>query len=173
MLLAACGDDEPPELTIEERLATVEGRTLTAVEVEEQLALGATLCRMDETILDAVWFKLSDDQLEFQDVVFGHLCPERSVFYAGRTGRFVTEEAEGSGVVTSTTRPATTEATALSTSARATIAPAPSSPPGQPETTQTTGPATDSSAGESSPTTDPSPTSAAVPSTTADPGQSG
>lgn len=147
VLLSACGEDEPPGPTIEERLADAEGRELTASEVDEKLALGNTLCRMDEPILGAIWLRLNDVQMAYQDVVFGHLCPERSIFYAGQTGRLVTEEAEKSGIVTSTTGPGevTTSSTAATgsestTAGGATIAPAPS----EPETTAD--PATSTSA---------------------------
>ena len=104
LIAAACGDSEP-EVTMAERLADVEGRELTETELNDRLAVGATLCGMSDGVLDALWRTLNERQLNFQDVVFGHICPERSVFYAGLTGRYVTQEAEDSGVVTSTTRP--------------------------------------------------------------------
>lgn len=111
LLVSACGDDGEPELTIEEELAIIEGRTLRPAEVEELLAVGETLCQMGEPVLDAVWFKLDGDQLAFQDLVFSRICPDRSIFYAGKTGRYVTEEATESGVVTSTSRPPSTTTT--------------------------------------------------------------
>ena len=106
LVAAACGDDGKPEPTIEERLAAVEGRQLSPTEVSRQLDLAGALCRLGDEVLDALWFRLDDDQLGFQDVVFGYICPERAVLYAGHTGRYVTEDAESSGVSTSTTRPA-------------------------------------------------------------------
>lgn len=105
VLASACGSDGEPELTLEERLEAIEGRALTAVEVADKLSVAEALCVMDEAVLDAVWRQLTDDQLAFQDFAFGQICPDRSVFYAGLTGRYVTEEAESSGVVTSTTKP--------------------------------------------------------------------
>lgn len=112
LLVAACGADEEPELTLEDRLETLEGRALTAGEVADRLNTAEALCAMDDPILDAVWRRLSEDQLAFQDFTFAHVCPDRSIFYAGLTGRYVTEEAENSGVVTSTTPPIRTTATA-------------------------------------------------------------
>lgn len=109
--LSACGDDEEPELTFEEQLVELEGRSLTPAEVAERVDVGETVCQMDDRILDELWQQLSDDQLEFQDLIIAELCPERAILYAGHTGRFVTEEAEESGVRTSTTRPTSTTAT--------------------------------------------------------------
>lgn len=133
LLAAACGEDEP-ELTIEERLADVEGRELTETEVGDKLATAGILCQMDEQVLDALWQQLNERQLNFQDVVFSQICPDRAIFYAGLTGRYVTDEAVESGVVTSTTRPTTTTtapATVVPTTApRATIAPAPTTAAG-------------------------------------------
>jgi hypothetical protein len=120
VLLAACGGDDEPELTIEEQLEQIEGRPLTPSEIEEKLAVGQTLCQMTGPVLDKIWFQLDDEQLEFQDLVFGRLCPERSVFYAGQTGRFVTDAATESGVVTSTTRPPPTTSTSSSSSTSST-----------------------------------------------------
>ncbi len=114
-LVSACGGDDEPQLTIEEQLVEIEGRPMGPSEIEERLAVGETLCQMSDTVLDAIWFELDDDQLDFQDLVFGRLCPERSVFYASRTGRYVTDEATESGVVTSTTRPASTTSTVRTT----------------------------------------------------------
>lgn len=109
MIAGACGGaDEEPELTDAERLALIEGRSLTESEVAELLEVGATLCQLDETVLDAMWRRLTDDQMAFQDFVFERICPDRSVFYAGLTGRYVTDAATESGVVTSTTRPEVT-----------------------------------------------------------------
>ncbi len=121
LLAGACGGDEEPELTLEDRLEVIEGRPLTAVEVADRLSTASALCEMDEPILDAVWRRLSEDQLEFQDFVFAHICPDRSIFYAGLTGRYVTEEAENSGVVTSTTPPIRTTTT-VQTVTTATVA---------------------------------------------------
>ncbi|MGH1490621.1 MAG: hypothetical protein ACRBK7_14725 [Acidimicrobiales bacterium] len=116
LLATACGDDGETGPTIERQLSDIEGRPMGSEEIAERLAVGETLCQMDDSVLDAIWFKLDDEQLRFQDLVFGRLCPERSVFYAGKTGRYVTDEATESGVVTSTSRPpATTSTTAPST----------------------------------------------------------
>jgi hypothetical protein len=114
--LSACGDDEEPELTFEEQLVELEGRSLTPAEVAERVDVGETVCQMDDRILDELWQQLSDDQLEFQDLIIAELCPERAILYAGHTGRFVTDEAEESGVRTSTTRPTSTTATTTSPS---------------------------------------------------------
>lgn len=122
LLASACGGDDEPELTIEEQLDQIEGRPLRPAEIEERLSVGATLCQMSDPVLDAIWFKLDDDQLEFQDLVFGRLCPERSVFYAGKTGRYVTEEATESGVVTSTSRPPSTTTTTTTAATSSTTA---------------------------------------------------
>jgi hypothetical protein len=108
VLLSACGGDEEPELTFEDRLTLLEGRTLTPAEVADRAAIGEALCRLDEKVLEHVWLRLDDDELDFQDLVVSMLCPDRAVEYAGYTGRYVTDEAEQSGVVTSTTRPTTT-----------------------------------------------------------------
>lgn len=127
LVASACGGDDEPELTVQERLSAIEGRELTQAEVDEHLATGAMLCRMDDDILDAVWFRLDDDQLDFQDFVFSEICPDRSTFYAGQTGRIVTEDAEKSGLITSTTRPTITAPASASTTTRLpTIIPAPS-----------------------------------------------
>lgn len=117
VLASACGEPEP-ELTIEERLADVYGRTLSETEVAEKLATASMLCQLGEPVLDGVWRQLNERQLDYQDVVFGHICPERAVFYASLTGRYVTQEALDSGVVPSTTRPpltVTTEADVTTT----------------------------------------------------------
>ncbi len=137
---AACGGDDEPELTFEDRLVELEGRTLTPAEVAERVEIGETLCRMDDQVLDEMWQQLSDDQLEFQDLIVAELCPERAILYAGHTGRFVTEEAEESGVRTSTTRPTSTTVT---TSRPTTTRP----------TTVTTGGVTGSSSESSDPST--------------------
>lgn len=111
VLVAGCGDDEEPAPTFEELLVELEGRDLTLAEVADRADDGATLCQLGDQVLDEIWQQLDDDQLAFQDIVFATLCPERAILYAGHTGRFVTEEAEQSGVRTSTTRPTTTTAT--------------------------------------------------------------
>lgn len=110
LLVSACGEPEP-ELTIEERLADVYGRTLSETEVADKLATASMLCQLGEPVLDGVWRQLNERQLDYQDVVFGQICPERSVFYASLTGRYVTDEALESGVVPSTTRPPLTTTT--------------------------------------------------------------
>ena len=115
VLLAACGGDDEPELTFEDRLNLLAESPLTAAEVAERAAVGQALCRLDGAVLDEVWLRLDEDQLDFQDIVFSMLCPERATLYAGHTGRYVTEEAEQSGVVTSTTRPTTSTSTTSTT----------------------------------------------------------
>jgi len=126
LLAAGCGQDAP-ELTIEERLANVEGRVLTEAEVADKLATAGILCQLDGQVLDAIWRQLNERQLNYQDVVFGHICPDRSVFYAGLTGRYVTDEARESGVVPSTTRATVADPTTTTSAPRATIVPAPTS----------------------------------------------
>ncbi len=111
LLLSACTGGDEPELTVEERLAAIEGRELTPSEVSERLVVAESLCRLDDPVLDRLWRQLDDDQLEFQDFVFDYQCPERSILYASHTGRYVTAEAEESGVVPSTTRPPSTTTT--------------------------------------------------------------
>lgn len=111
-LVASCGGDEEPELTFEDKLVALEGRSLTPAEVADRVATGETLCQLDDQILDEMWQLLTDDQLDFQDLIIAELCPERAILYAGHTGRFVTDEAEESGVRTSTTRPEPTSSTA-------------------------------------------------------------
>lgn len=139
---AGCGSDEEPEPTFEERLAQLEGQALTPAEVAGRVEVGETLCRLDESVLDHIWLQLDEDQLAFQDLVFSMLCPDRAIEYAGHTGRYVTEEAEQSGVVTSTTRPASTTSTTRPTTTRATSA----GPPfGLDTGTGTTDPTTDTS----------------------------
>jgi len=153
---AACGGDDEPELTFEDRLVELEGRSLTPAEVAERVEIGETLCRMDDRVLDEMWQQLSDDQLEFQDLIVAELCPERAVLYAGHTGRFVTEEAEESGVRTSTTRPTSTTAT---TSRPSTTRPTTATTGG------VTGSSTDSSDPSTSSSTDPAPPSTSSAST--------
>ena len=151
--------EEQPELTLEERLALVEGRTLTAAEVTGLLGVGKAVCELDEQILDEVWRRLGDHQLEFQDFVFAHLCPERSVIYAAHTGRYVTDEAERSGVVPSTTRPSPTipstdrPTTTVTTSSP--VTPPPSTGDGATTTTAPASPTTTRLAGDSTLTLDP------------------
>ena len=202
LLSAACGGDEEPEMTIEERLAQVEGRTLTAAEVDQRLDLGQTLCKMDAVVLGAVWQRLDDDQLDFQDVIFGYLCPDRSVLYAAQTGRVVTEAAEDVDVTSTstttapdatssttrqpvTTPPTTTGGGGTTGSATSigseTIAPEPSSTvtSGAPTNTQTSsvetsGPTTSSAPATTTPaTTVEPPTTASGPDSGAAVGQGG
>ncbi len=157
LLAPACGGDDEPELTFEDRLVELEGRSLTPAEVAERVEIGETLCRLDDQILDEMWQQLSDDQLDFQDLIVAELCPERAVLYAGHTGRFVTEEAEESGVRTSTTRPASTTAT---TSRPTTTRPATAT------TSEVTGSSPDSSDPSATSSTDPAPSSSSTASTT-------
>ena len=126
--LGACGSDEEPELTFEDLLNELEGRELTPVEVARRAEIGETLCQLDDQLLDEIWQRLDDQQLDFQDIVISSLCPERAILYAGHTGRRVTEEAVQSGVRTSTTRPTTTTTTTIRTpTTRATAGPTPTS----------------------------------------------
>ena len=135
--------DAEPELTIEERLELIEGRSLTAAEVSGLLDVGQALCDLDDAVLDEIWIRLDEDQLDFQDFVFAHLCPERSTLYAASTGRYVTEEAEKSGVTTSTS----TAATSAPPSSRPSTSTATRPPSdGGPEPTGTTIAATSTSA---------------------------
>lgn len=149
-LLTGCSDDEP-ELTVEQRLEAVEGRTLSPNEVDQLLSLADDLCRLDEVVLDNLWTKLDGDQFDYQDFVFGYQCPERSTLYALHTGRVVTDEAaeatEGSILPTSTV-PTTLPTTVPTTESTGRPA-APSRTP------TTTAPATGGSAGELS-TSEPS-----------------
>lgn len=155
-ILAGCGGDEEPELTFEQRLTLLEGKTLTPAEVAERASVGEALCDLDEAVLDHVWVRLDEDQLDFQDLVFSMLCPDRAVFYAGHTGRYVTEEAEESGVVTSTSRPTTTVTTVGSTT-RPLADPTSSSTSGPGGTDETDGtdvtPETGSTTASTTPTT--------------------
>ncbi len=187
LFLGACSDDEEPEMTIEERLAVVEGRALTAAEVDQRLDLGETLCRMDDLILGAVWLRLDEAQLEFQDVVFGHLCPERSTLYAAETGRVVNEAAEDVGDTSTTSpdstpdtsQPSTTPATATITPTTAGGGPTTSSAPSttgatiRPSTAPTTAPTTSTTSTTKPPTSvetsGPSSTTTTAPITTAAP----
>ena len=144
-LLAACGGgDDPPELTFEDRLVQLEGRPLTPAELAERAEVGATLCLLDDRVLDEMWQQLSDEQLDFQDIVIAELCPDRAILYAGHTGRFVTEEAEESGVRTSTTRPTSTTAAVSGPTSRPTTGagpgsiPSPSPDPSSPTTASST-----------------------------------
>ena len=126
--LVACGSEEEPELTFEDRLNELEGRDLTPVELARRAEVGETLCQLDDQLLDEIWQRLDDQQLDFQDIVISSLCPERAILYAGHTGRRVTEEAVQSGVRTSTTRPtSTTTTTARTPTTRATSGPGPTS----------------------------------------------
>ena len=76
LLAAGCGVGEE-ELTTEEQLEKLRGRTLTSSEVEDQLALADTMCAFDGRMLSAIWEQLDARQLEFQDWVFGQHCPAR------------------------------------------------------------------------------------------------
>lgn len=117
-----CGADDS-ELTTEEMLEKLAGRHLSAVEVAEQLELADLLCGFDNQVLVAVWDELNPRQLEFQDFVFGHHCPERLSLY---------QEARP----TTGTAPAspTTTTTGTTTTAAEPARPEPTNPtgPGQP-----------------------------------------
>lgn len=188
LVASGCGDDEPPPLTIEERLSLVAGRDLTTAELNTQLELGDLLCGMTDEVLDATWLRLDDEQLAFQDVVFGHMCPQRAVLYAGHTGRYVTDEAIESGVTTSTTRPTTTTAGRLTSSTQTSQVPDGTDPNAptvgddsdgddsesddsdQPRAT--IGPATDPSSTTSSPTVSPTTRPESTTASTASPSSS-
>lgn len=178
LVASGCGDDEPPPLTIEERLSLVAGRDLTTAELNTQLELGDLLCGMTDEVLDATWLRLDDEQLAFQDVVFGHMCPQRAVLYAGHTGRYVTDEAIESGVTTSTTRPTTTTAGRLTSSTQTSSVPDgtdPNSPTVGDDSDQpraTIGPATDPSSTTSSPTVSPTTRPESTTASTASPSSS-
>jgi len=79
-VLAACGSGSE-ELTIEQQLQKLAGRTLTSTEVEQQLALADLMCGFDNRVLTQIWERLDARQLEFQDYVFGQHCPDRLAVY--------------------------------------------------------------------------------------------
>lgn len=79
-VLAACSDDSS-ELTTHEMLEKLEGRPLTAAEVEERVALADLLCGFENRVLARVWDRLDLEQLEFQDWVFGYHCPDKLTAY--------------------------------------------------------------------------------------------
>lgn len=87
----ACSDDEP-EVTRADRLAQIEGRSLSEAEIEERESVARALCQMDDDVLRAVWAEMDNDQLAFQDFVFTQECGDRNPLYADSTGRFATGE---------------------------------------------------------------------------------
>lgn len=87
LTLGACTDDPDPP-TAAELLAELEGRELTEAEQSEQLETMSMLCALDDAVLVEVWDRLDADQLEFQDIAFSRICPERNQLYASATGRF-------------------------------------------------------------------------------------
>ncbi len=80
LLVAGCGGGGD-ELTTEEQLEKLAGRTLTSSEVEDKLALADTMCGFDGRMLAQIWDQLDARQLEFQDWVFGQHCPARLADY--------------------------------------------------------------------------------------------
>lgn len=93
LALVAGGCSEDPEpATAAELLQELEGRELSAVEETEQLATMEWICDFDDSLLAAMWAKLDDEQLRYQDIAFGRICPERNALYAQETGRFATDE---------------------------------------------------------------------------------
>lgn len=86
-LAVSCSDPEPEKSTAE-ILAELEGRELSAAEVAEHEQVAQLLCRLDDAVLIEIWDRLSAQQLEFQDFVFGRECTGRNGLYAEQTGRF-------------------------------------------------------------------------------------
>ncbi len=84
------GDDEP---TTAEILATLEGRALTPAEVAAREEVAALLCGLDDEVLMRIWDRLDNEQLEFQDFVFGRQCQGRNSLYGQATGRFAVDGA--------------------------------------------------------------------------------
>jgi hypothetical protein len=80
LLVAGCGGTGD-ELTTEQQLEKLAGRTLTSTEVDERLALADTMCGFDDHVLTEIWDQLDPRQLEFQDWVFGQHCPDRLAAY--------------------------------------------------------------------------------------------
>lgn len=76
LLVVGCGGGDE-ELTTEEQLEKLAGRTLTSSEVEDRLALADMICAFDGRMLTEIWTQLDARQLEFQDWVFGQHCPAR------------------------------------------------------------------------------------------------
>ena len=75
LLASACSGE--PEPTIEERLSELAGRTLSSVEVAEQLETADAVCQLDDQLLFRLWAKLDDEQFAFQEIAFNHHCPDR------------------------------------------------------------------------------------------------
>ncbi len=70
------------DLTPEQMVAKVAGPELSQAEIEERLALADLLCGLEARVLNALWTRLDAQELEFQDWVFGHRCPDRLSTYA-------------------------------------------------------------------------------------------
>lgn len=66
---------------------------MSPTEVARQVEIADTLCAMSDEVLAAIWDQLDDDQLTYQDFVFGSHCPDRSIAYGLATGRALTPEA--------------------------------------------------------------------------------
>lgn len=86
-----CTEEATPP-TAEELLAELVGRELSAAEQDERLEVLAMLCQLDDAVLVALWDRLDNAQMGFQDIAFSTNCPERFTFYAETTGRFETQE---------------------------------------------------------------------------------
>ncbi len=93
LLVTACGDAPEAELSVETQLEALAGEDLTPAEIARQVEIAGTLCGMSDEVLAAIWDQLGEEQLAFQDFVFGSHCPERSVTYGLATGRTLTPEA--------------------------------------------------------------------------------
>lgn len=137
VLATACTSDDPPAISVEEELESIAGQELTPADVERQLDVASTLCRVDLSVLHVMWESMSADQMRFQDYVFGRHCPERSVEYALATGRSLTPEAHG----------------AVNNGSTTTSGPGPTLPlPTQPNPTSADDPSTDSLPSSTQPT---------------------
>lgn len=79
--LSGCGGGGD-DLTIEQQMSKLSGRSLSTAEVEEQLALADLMCGFDSRVLTEIWIRLDARELEFQDYVFGQHCPDRLSVYA-------------------------------------------------------------------------------------------
>ncbi|MEL7208779.1 MAG: hypothetical protein AAGK32_11220 [Actinomycetota bacterium] len=80
LTFTACGGDSS-DLTTHEMLEKLEGRPMTEAEVAERVALADLLCGFENRVLVQVWDRLDFEELEFQDWVFGHHCPDRLTLY--------------------------------------------------------------------------------------------
>jgi hypothetical protein len=151
LLVAGCGSGSS-ELTTEELLEKLAGRTLSTAEVAEQLEKADLLCGFDRQVLIEIWDRLDARQLEFQDYVFGQRCPDRLSIY---------EEARP----TTGTAPVTSSTTTTSTSSPVSDEVFDHIGPATTSTTSTTPPTKNSPSTTTSTTTRPS-SSTTTPSTT-------